>query len=181
MNSEYTIYLALGSNRGDRRKNMEEALSKIEKRIGNITARSTFHQTRPVGFQSENMFINSVCEVVTRISINDLLSITQEIERETGRTHKSKNGEYADRTIDIDLILAGDRVIDTPTLTLPHPRCHTRTFVLDPLCEIAPHLIHPLSGKTVTELRAELEEERNSNQQQKENSKKNPIFVQQNI
>lgn len=156
--NKYSVYLALGSNLGDKQKNIEEALDKVEERIGNIISLSAFYLTAPVGFQSENIFVNCVCEVVTQISIYKLFSITQEIEKEIGRSQKSVDAQYADRQIDIDLILAGDMVIDTPELTLPHPRFHTRSFVLDPLFEIAPDLIHPILGKTIREMRDELVE-----------------------
>lgn len=151
--NEYTVYLALGSNLGDKQKNIEEALDRIEERIGSIISLSAFYLTAPVGFQSENIFVNCVCEVATDINIYRLFEITQDIEKEIGRSRKSKNGQYTDRTIDIDLILAGDCVIDTPDLTIPHPHFHTRSFVLDPLYEIAPDLVHPLLGKSIRELR----------------------------
>jgi 2-amino-4-hydroxy-6-hydroxymethyldihydropteridine diphosphokinase len=163
--NKYTVYLALGSNLGDKQKNIEETLDKIEERIGSITSLSAFYLTAPVGFQSENIFVNCVCEVITHINIYELFSITQDIEKEMERAGKSKNGQYADRIIDIDLILTGDLVIDTSELTVPHPRFHTRSFVLDPLYEIAPELIHPLLGKTVRELRAELNRECSSGKQ----------------
>lgn len=147
------VYLALGSNLGDKQKNIEEALDKIEERIGNITSLSAFHLTAPVGFQSENIFVNCVCEVATTIEIQRLFAITQDIEKEIGRTEKSINGQYADRKIDIDLILAGDTIIDTPELTIPHPRFHTRSFVVEPLYEIAPDVIHPVLGKSIREIR----------------------------
>lgn len=147
------VYLALGSNLGDKQKNIEEALDKIEERIGNITSLSAFHLTAPVGFQSENIFVNCVCEVATTIEIQRLFAITQDIEKEIGRTEKSINGQYADRKIDIDLILAGDTIIDTPELTIPHPRFHTRSFVVEPLYEIAPDVIHRVLGKSIREIR----------------------------
>ncbi|WP_294079862.1 2-amino-4-hydroxy-6-hydroxymethyldihydropteridine diphosphokinase [Proteiniphilum sp. UBA5384] len=154
--NEYIIYLALGSNLGDKQKNIEEALDRIEERIGNITALSAFYLTAPIGFQSDNIFANCVCEVLTSVNIYDLFATTQLIEKEIGRHGKTKNGYYTDRLIDIDLILAGDRVIDTPELILPHPRFHNRSFVLDPLCEIAPDLVHPVLGKTMREMRDEI-------------------------
>lgn len=154
--NEYIVYLALGSNLGDKQKNIEEALDKIEERIGSITSLSAFYLTAPVGFQSENIFINCVCEVYTNINIFNIFAITKEIEKEIGRDSKSLCGAYADRKIDIDLIIAGNQVIDTPELTIPHPRFHTRSFVLDPLYEIAPDLVHPIIGRTIRELREEL-------------------------
>lgn len=156
MSEANTIYLALGSNLGNKQKNIEQALDKIEERIGSITSLSAFYLTAPLGFESENIFVNCVCEVVTYIDTQRLFAITQDIEKEMGRAHKSKEGQYADRIIDIDLILAGDQVIDTAELTVPHPRFHTRSFVLDPLYEIAPDFIHPLLEKSIRELREEL-------------------------
>lgn len=156
MDKEYTVYLSLGSNLGDKQKNIVEALDKIEERIGNITSLSAFYVTIPEGFESHNVFVNCVCEVSTILDIYTLFVITQDIEKESGRTRKSVNGNYADRVLDIDLIMAGDMVINSPELTIPHPRFHTRSFVIDPLNEIAPHVVHPLLGKTVEELRGDL-------------------------
>lgn len=150
------IFLALGSNLGDKQKNIEDALDKITERIGDITSLSAFYLTSPLGFQSENIFVNCVCEVESQLDIHSIFVITQDIEREIGRSEKSENGQYADRIIDIDLILAGDIVMDTPELTIPHPRFHIRSFVLDPLYEIAPDLVDPISGKSITKLREEL-------------------------
>ncbi len=154
----YAVVLALGSNLGDKQKNIEETLDKIEERIGYINALSSLHLTHPEGFESESIFVNCVCEVITKLDIYTLFAITKEIENEAGRTHKSLNYLYADRIIDIDLILAGDLVINTPELIIPHPRFHTRDFVLAPLCEIAPGMIHPLFGKTMLRLKEEFDQ-----------------------
>ena len=157
-NEIYSLFLAFGSNLGDKKNNIEAALEKTEKRIGRITSISAFYDSVPDGFESNNNFINSACEVVTSMNVFEVFSITQDIEKELGRSDKSFNQKYRDRVIDIDIIMAGNRVIDTANLIIPHPRFHERNFVLEPLCEIAPDAIHPVIGKTVKELRDLLNE-----------------------
>lgn len=153
---EMPVFLALGSNLGDKVRNIELAYKKIEERIGRIISVSAFYFSAPEGFESDHSFVNSVCEVYTYMDIYTVFSITRSIEYEMGRVGKSEDGVYQDRVIDIDLLLAGNQVIDTPSLTIPHPRMHKRMFVIDPLSEIAPNVVHPILNKTITQLKGEL-------------------------
>lgn len=151
-----TAYLSLGSNLGDRLRLIQEAVAALTVEAGPVTALSSLYETEPWGFSSPHRFLNVALTLETTLSPETLLAVTQHIERDLGRTHKSVDGRYADRTIDIDLLFVGDAVLDTPALTLPHPRLHLRRFVLEPLCEIAPALLHPLLRKSVSQLLAEL-------------------------
>ena len=151
-----TAYLSLGSNLGDRLRLIQEAVAALTVESGPVTALSSLYETEPWGFSSPHRFLNVALALETTLSPEILLAVTQRIERDLGRTHKSVDGRYADRTIDIDLLFVGDAVLDTPALTLPHPRLHLRRFVLEPLCEIAPALLHPLLRKSVSQLLAEL-------------------------
>lgn len=146
------VFLALGSNLGDKQKNIATAYEEIEKKIGIIVSLSSLYITEPDGFESENMFVNSVCEVQSELSVFEILTKTQQIEKQIGRTTKSENLNYSDRVIDIDLLLSDDLIINTPELTIPHPRMHERDFVLVPLCEIASEVVHPVLKRKISEL-----------------------------
>lgn len=146
------VYLGLGSNLGDKRNNIEKVLALIAERVGDILALSRFYETLPWGYESSETYLNAVAGIETSLQPEDLLFSTQDIEREIGRTKKTIDGEYHDRLIDIDLLLYGNLVIQTPQLTIPHPLMHQREFVLQPLSEISPDLIHPVLGKTIAEL-----------------------------
>ena len=132
----HVLYLALGTNLGDRRANLFRALDLIGKRIGQVVRTSSFLHTEPWGFSSTNTFLNAACMVHTTLEPMQCLECTQQIEREMGRTQKSVHGVYADRVIDIDLLAYDDLHIVTPQLTLPHPLMMEREFVLRPLSEI---------------------------------------------
>ena len=144
-------YLALGTNIGNKRRNMITAAALLAERVGDVLALSGFYETEPWGFQSENTFLNAAFQLDTSLSPLELLKATQEIEIEMGRTQKS-NGAYHDRIIDIDILLYEDLVLQTPELTLPHPLMHERLFVMEPLAEIAPNVIHPVFKKPVISL-----------------------------
>lgn len=146
------IYFSLGTNLGNKEQNLLLAVQNIEERIGKAISLSAFYTTAPWGFTSENTFLNAALCVETQLSPLEILKISQEIEREMGRTHKSVNGAYSDRVIDIDLLLYDDLILDTPELKLPHPLMQERDFVMRPLVEIAGDVVHPVLNKTMREL-----------------------------
>ena len=151
-----TAYLGLGTNIGNKKENLTRAIEALSLALGPCTAQSTFIETAPWGFDSDNAFLNCAVAFETELTPLELLDTTERIERELGRTIKSAGGIYHDRTIDIDILLYGNVVIDTPRLTIPHPLMHLRDFVLEPLAEIAPEAIHPALGKSIHQLAAEL-------------------------
>jgi 2-amino-4-hydroxy-6-hydroxymethyldihydropteridine diphosphokinase len=151
-----TAYLGIGTNIGKKKENLTRAIEALSLALGNYTALSTFVETEPWGFDSDNTFLNCVVAFDTTISPTELLDTTEEIERRLGRTTKSTGRMYHDRIIDIDILLYGNDTIETPRLTIPHPLMHRRDFVLKPLAEIAPHAIHPTTGKSIEELVAGL-------------------------
>lgn len=146
------VYLGLGTNLGNKEENLHAAVQMIHERIGNVVSLSAFYVTAPWGFSSQNSFLNAACCVESDFTPTVLLKETQAIERELGRTKKSVNGGYSDRVIDIDILLYGDRVIHTPELEIPHPLMLERRFVMDPLTEIAPDVVHPVLEKKLSEL-----------------------------
>jgi len=146
------VYLSLGSNLGNRRKQLIVALAKIAERAGDILALSGFYETEPWGFESTHSFLNIAVKLETIISPFELLDITQDIERELGRTLKTSGVLYEDRLVDIDILLYDDLVINSLGLTVPHPLMHQRLFVLEPLAEIASKVIHPVMNRTIADL-----------------------------
>jgi len=145
------IYLGLGSNLGDKEAYILQAISLIEKQIGPIVARSVFFVSEPWGFKSDNSFLNACVAAETAIGPNGCLSCLKGIEKALGRPDRA-SGEYKDRVIDLDILFYNDLVLEDAFLTIPHPLLHKRIFVLSPLAEIAPDLIHPILKKTIMEL-----------------------------
>ena len=132
------VYLGLGTNLGNKEQNLRMSVQKIEERIGKIVSLSAFYVTAPWGFASDNSFLNAVVCLETPLRPLEVLKETQAIERELGRTSKSMGGVYSDRLIE--------------GLILPHPLMVERRFVMEPLAEIAPDVMHPVLHKTMKEL-----------------------------
>lgn len=147
-----TVYLGLGTNLGDKEANLRTAIYKLQERIGKQVSLSSFYETAPWGFESDHSFLNAAIGLETNLTPIEILHITQEIEKELGRTKKSVNGSYSDRLIDIDILLYDTLVLQTPELTIPHPLMTERDFVMNPLIEIAGNVIHPTRQKTLSEL-----------------------------
>ena len=145
-------YIALGSNLGDREKNLELAQTEIAK-FGSIKKASSAYETAPVGYKEQGNFLNMAIEISTELTPAELIIRLQEIEHKLGRTREIENGP---RTIDLDILFYNDEIINQPHLKIPHPRLQTRAFVLDPLSEIAPTLIHPELKKDIKTLKNEL-------------------------
>lgn len=150
------IYLGLGTNIGDKKFNLRQAFIEIELSIGTILESSSFYESEPWGFESENQFLNAVIVVDTNFTPLELLEQLKAIERKMGRIEKNKSG-YADRIIDIDILFFNNEVIHSPILTIPHKFLHKRDFVLFPLLEITPDFVHPLLESTIEELANRIE------------------------
>jgi 2-amino-4-hydroxy-6-hydroxymethyldihydropteridine diphosphokinase len=134
--TKHTVYLGLGSNMGDRERNLRKAIRLITDRVGQVTRQSSFIETEPWGYESSNRYMNAAVRCETTKTPREVLLLTQQIERDLGRKTKSVSGGYADRTIDIDILLYDDLHIDEPDLKIPHPLMQQRDFVMVPLQEI---------------------------------------------
>ena len=149
-------YIGLGTNIGNKRRNLITAAALLAERAGDVLSISSFYDTEPWGFESDNTFLNAALLLETELEPLQLLSLTQEIEKEMGRTQKS-DGAYHDRIIDLDILLYDLCVINEAALVVPHPLMHKRQFVMEPLAEIAPMLVHPILNKTMLELAEEID------------------------
>lgn len=146
-----TVIAGLGSNLGDRFEALRRAMELIGAEAGEIVAASSAWETEPWGFEADEQFLNMVVVLRTTLEPARLIQLFRSIEGRMGRK-KSGGGKYESRLIDLDILFWDDRVISLPGLEVPHPKLHTRRFVLEPLQEVAPETVHPVTGLTVAEM-----------------------------
>jgi 2-amino-4-hydroxy-6-hydroxymethyldihydropteridine diphosphokinase len=144
------VFLGIGTNLGKRENNLEAAIKRVEENIGPVLKYSSIYETEPWGFKAEDQFLNLVIMVKTDLRPSVLLEQILKIEYSLGRVRSTER--YSSRLIDIDILLYEDIIVDSQNLKIPHPLLHERRFVLVPLCEIAPDLIHPILNKSVAML-----------------------------
>lgn len=154
--SEVVVFLCLGSNVGDRHGQIAGGVAELERNGVSIETRSSVYETEPVGVEDQPWFLNQVVRGATHLEPHRLLEVCKRIESRFGR--ESTEVRFGPRTLDIDMLLYGDRVIPEDRLTIPHPRMHERRFVLVPLLEIAPRLIDPRDGTEYAQILERLDE-----------------------
>jgi 2-amino-4-hydroxy-6-hydroxymethyldihydropteridine diphosphokinase len=145
---EHIVYLALGANLGDRLANLKQAIASLTPQM-EVKAKSSVYETPPWGYEDQPKFLNQVVKVKTYLEPEALLKHLKRLEVALGRKESFQNGP---RLIDIDILFFDDTVVNTSSLVIPHPRLHERAFVLLPLMDIAPDLVHPVNKKSVSEM-----------------------------
>jgi len=148
----HTIFLSLGSNLGDRLNNLQDAIRSLPPNVQPLS-QSRIYETDPWGYVDQPAFLNLVIKASTELSPKKLLAFIKKMEVVLGR---EKAFRYGPRLIDLDILFYDDLVLDSPDLTIPHPRLSERAFVLIPLAEVAPDLIHPVTKKTIRQLKTSI-------------------------
>ena len=145
-------YILFGSNQGDKEALLEQACTLINNKCGILVERSSAYTTEPWGFEAEEWFLNELLVVETELEPDELMDRLLEIEKELGRVRFPEHKGYTSRTVDLDILYYGDKVINTEKVTVPHPRLHLRKFALLPLCELIPDYLHPIFNVSQEEL-----------------------------
>ncbi len=161
MKSDQRIFLGLGTNLGDRSKNLANAILQIETQVGKILAQSSVYVSAPFGFKADTDFFNQVISLESQLDPLELLAKIKSIESQIGRI-KTKESGYESRIIDLDIIDYKGQVYRSDQLAIPHEQMHLRDFVLLPLSEIEPHWTHPISGQSVSQLIQQLDSSQNA-------------------
>jgi 2-amino-4-hydroxy-6-hydroxymethyldihydropteridine diphosphokinase len=146
-----SIYLSIGSNLGERFVIIQSAITKIQERIGKVIAISNIYESEPLGFDSNDKFLNACIQIITNLSAEKLLDEIHCIEFEAGRV-RLVNGIYCSRPLDIDIIFYNKLIIETDRLNIPHPHYYKRLFVLIPLADLIPDFSDPMNGQTIADL-----------------------------
>ncbi|HAX61277.1 MAG TPA: 2-amino-4-hydroxy-6-hydroxymethyldihydropteridine diphosphokinase [Elusimicrobia bacterium] len=144
-----TVFLGLGSNRGDRKKNILKAIRLLKKSGQKVLRISSLRETEPYGYKKQKKFLNAVAKLKTKLLPSELFELCKKIEKKIGR---KKSFRWGPREIDIDILFFGKKVIENKKFTIPHSDLHNRNFVLTPLVEIAPNFVHPVLKKRVSEI-----------------------------
>lgn len=161
MKERKEVILSLGSNIGDRAKNLKNAILEIEKVFKCEVKSSSFYQTEAWGFDTNELFLNCCVCFDTNFSPNEVLNLTQTIELKLGRVKKSKNNTYESRVIDLDILYFEDLVLKSKNLTIPHPLLYDRLFVIKPLVEVRPLFVDPVKNRTIEQLLIECNDQNN--------------------
>ena len=147
-----SIYLSLGSNVGDTKYNLDQAIEAL-RQIATVSSVSSYHQTKPIGYSDQADFLNGAIHIQTNLSLEKFIQHIESIQKKLGKDVQFANGP---RTIDIDILFWNDEIISCNDYRIPHRQLHKRSFVLDPLHQIAPEMIHPVFNQSITELRNSL-------------------------